>query len=132
MKYTNDQESLDEYFFNNNLPKLNDELKNLCEQELTIEEYGKALKQLDNYKSPGADGLTTNSYKFFWPDIKTLVYDSYLYSEKTGELFYYQKLGILNLMPKKNKAIRFLKNWRPISLLTTDYKILTKELAARL
>ena len=131
LKNTNDK-LLDEYFLNNNLPKLNDELKNLCEQELTIEECGKALKQLDNNKSPGADGLTTNFYKFFWPDIKTLVYDSYLYSEKTGELSYYQKLGILNIMPKENKDIRFLKNWRPISLLTTDYKILTKALAARL
>ena len=35
-------------------------------------------------------------------------------------------------MPKENKDIRFLKNWRPISLLTTDYKILTKSLASRL
>ena len=67
---------------------------------------GKALKQLDNNKSPGTDGLTTNFYKFFWPDIKTLVYDSYLHSEKTGKLSYYQKLGIL---PKENKDNRFLK-----------------------
>ena len=132
LKYTKDNESLDEYFLNNKIPTLNEELKNICDQELTIEECGKALKQLENNKSPGADGLTTNFYKFFWPDIKNIVYESYLYSEKNGNLSYYQKLGILNIMPKENKDIRYLKNWRPISLLTTDYKILTKALASRL
>jgi hypothetical protein len=33
---------------------------------------------------------------------------------------------------KKGKYNRFLKNWRPISLLNTDYNILTKTLATRL
>ena len=132
LKCTSDNELLDEYFLKNDIPKLDDELKNMCEQPLTIEECGKALKQLENNKSPGADGLTTNFYKFFWPDIKNLIYDSYLESQKSGNLSYYQKLGILNIMPKENKDIRYLKNWRPISLLTTDYKILTKALASRL
>jgi hypothetical protein len=43
-----------------------------------------------------------------------------------------QRRGIINLIPKKNKDPRFLKNWRPISLLNTDYKIITKVLASRL
>ena len=43
-----------------------------------------------------------------------------------------QKLGIINLIPKKDKDKSNLKNWRPISLLNCDYKILTKILANRL
>ena len=43
-----------------------------------------------------------------------------------------QKIGILNLIPKKDKDLRKLANWRPVSLLTMDYKILTKALAIRL
>ena len=43
-----------------------------------------------------------------------------------------QKRGILNLPPKQNKDLRYLANWRPVSLLQTDYKILTKALALRL
>ena len=43
-----------------------------------------------------------------------------------------QKLGIINLIPKKEKDLRHLKNWRPVTLLNTDYKILAKALANRL
>ena len=41
-------------------------------------------------------------------------------------------IAIINLIPKKDKDLIFLKNWRPVSLLNTDYKILTKALASRL
>jgi hypothetical protein len=39
---------------------------------------------------------------------------------------------MLTLVPKKDKDIRYLKNWRPISLLNADYKILAKVLAMRI
>ena len=41
-------------------------------------------------------------------------------------------MGILNLLPKNDKDLRHLANWRPVSLLNTNYKILTKLLAIRL
>ncbi len=43
-----------------------------------------------------------------------------------------QRRGIITLIPKKDKNKLFLKNWRPITLLNTDYKILTKTLSNRL
>jgi hypothetical protein len=49
-----------------------------------------------------------------------------------GEMSIDQRRGVINLIPKKDKDVRYLKNWRPISLLNTDYKILTKTLAVRL
>ena len=42
------------------------------------------------------------------------------------------KRGIITLLPKKDKDTLLLKNWRPISLLNTDYKILAKIHATRL
>ena len=39
---------------------------------------------------------------------------------------------MLSLIPKNGKDLRFLKSWRPVSLLATDYKILAKALATRL
>ena len=39
---------------------------------------------------------------------------------------------LITLIPKKDKHKVFLDNWRPISLLNTDYKIATKAIAARI
>ncbi len=49
-----------------------------------------------------------------------------------GDLSIEQKRGIITLLPKKLKDRLLLKNWRPISLLNTDYKIIAKILAIRL
>ena len=83
-------------------------------------------------KTPGCDGLTVEFYRYFWADIKSLVHDSFLYALQAGKLSTDQRRGIITLIPKKAKDIRLLMNWRPISLLNTDYKILAKVLASRL
>ncbi len=49
-----------------------------------------------------------------------------------GELSVEQKRCIITLLPKKGKNRLHLKNWRPIRLLNTDYKITAKCLALRL
>ena len=114
------------------VPSLNANDKSLCDQAITIQECGKSLKELPNNKSPGSDGFTTEFYKFFWPDIKDYVFSSFEYAFQKGMLSLDQRRAILTLLPKPGKDIRLLKNWRPLSLLNTDYKILTKLLASRL
>ena len=44
-----------------------------------------------------------------------------------------QKQSTITLLPKKDKETRLtvLKNWRPISLLNVDYKIMTKCIATQ-
>ena len=49
-----------------------------------------------------------------------------------GQLTLGQRRGLITLIPKKDKNRIFLKNWRPITLLNSDYKILAKALANRL
>ena len=99
---------------------------------MNITELSTTLKDMANNKSPGLDGFATNFYKFLWPDPKMILFESYIYSSKNGQLNDGQRRAILYLIPKKGRAVRYLKSWRPISLLVTDYKILAKALANRL
>jgi len=80
-------------------------------------------------KSPGSDGLPIEFYKTFWYKIKRYLIASYESTLKTGELSITQKQGVITLIPKKDKDPKLIKNWRPITLLNSDYKILTKYIA---
>ena len=132
-KQSQGQEDYSDFLYSNNNQKILISIdKELCDSPLRLEEIGKTLKQLQNDKIPGSDGFTTNFYKFFWQDLREFLFDSCKYSFEHGMLTSDQRRGILNLIPKGNKDIRFLNNWRPVSILNTDYKILTKALAIRL
>ena len=58
--------------------------------------------------------------------------DSFNYAFENGDMSISQKRGIISLIPKKDNYKKYLKNWRPISLLNNDYTIVTKALALRL
>ena len=122
----------DEYFLNDNIPSLSENEKNLCESAITPDECTSALKRMKNGKTPGSDGLSVEFYKIFWHSIKDLVHDSLIYAYENGSLSIDQKRGLIKLLPKKSKILTVLKNWRPITLLNTDYKILAHILAQRL
>ena len=91
-----------------------------------------ALKTLKNSKTPGIDGLPAEFYKFFWTDIKVALLKSINYALIKGELSLDQRRWLISLIPKKDNDRLRIKNWRPISLLTTDYKLITKCLAKRI
>ena len=114
------------------IPKLTDEEKALMDKDITIEECAKALRFLPNSKSPGSDGFTAEFYKVFWSRISQLVFDSYLYAYRIGQLSIEQKRSVITLLPKKDKILKLLKNWRPISLLNIDFKILAKLFGLRM
>ena len=114
------------------VPKITEEHKHKCEQSISESEVLKSLKHMKNGRSPGSDGLSAEFYKFFWQDLKTDLLSCINYSLKHGELSIEQKRGIITLIPKKDKDRLFLKNWRPISLLNVDYKLIAKSLSNRL
>ena len=118
--------------FDNTINKLNETEADSCDGLLTELECKTALKYMKNKKSPGYDGLTVEFYKIFWNDIKHFYIRSINYSYKNGSLTELQKQGVITLLPKPNKDIEKLENWRPISLLNVDYKIATKAIANRI
>ena len=110
---------------NINLPALADEQAVECEG--IISETG-----LLNDKSPGNDGITKDFHELFWDGIKHSLSDSIKKSFISGELTTSQKQAVLKLIEKKDKDKWLIKNWRPISLLNVDTKLISKMIAIRL
>ena len=116
----------------NNVPKLTEEQKELLDRPVTATEILSTLKRFKNNKSPGTSGFQAEFFKFFWKDIGAFIVRSFNCSIRKGELSTSQKLGIITILPKGNKPREFLKNWRPISLLNTTYKLFSGVIANRL
>ena len=102
-----------------------------CDSDLTTKEIYEALKSMKTNKSPGLDGLTSEFYKVFWEELEDIVLKLTSDIYTNGELTNSMKTGMITLIPKQGD-LRNLTNWRPISLLNTDYKIITKALANKL
>ena len=128
----NNSKEISDFCSNELIPKISSENKTILNEPLNIEECTTALKMLPNNKSPGPDGFTTNFLKKIWPELKNVYFESLEHSFQNDCLTQSQKLCVLNIIPKEGKDLRHLSNWRPISLLNTDYKLLTKVLAVRL
>lgn len=123
-----DQESdlicktIQKHLSKDNLDFLN---KEITEQEIEI-----VIKQTKQKKSPGIDGIPYELYKTFWDlmKIELLELINFMFQKGLGNL---QKLGIVVFI-QKNKYAKQIRDFRPITLLCSDYKILAKILANRL
>ena len=114
------------------LPVINNDIFNLCENDLTEDELLISLKSIQNYKTPGSDGLTKEFYETFWNEIKYVFLKSLKQAEEKGQLSISQRQAVIKLVEKKDRDKRYIKNRRPISLLNVDTKIISKGLTAKL
>ncbi|CAM5079193.1 unnamed protein product [Natator depressus] len=100
------------------------------ELPLTLAEFSEALRHMPTNKSPGMDRLTVEFHRAFWdilgPDLATVWAESL----QGGVLPLSCRRAVLALLPKKGD--RDLRNWRLVSLLSTDYKIVAKAILLRL
>ncbi|KAK3537054.1 hypothetical protein QTP70_000286 [Hemibagrus guttatus] len=113
------------------LPKLSEQAARVLDRELSLEELHEALQRMENGRASGIDGLPAEFYKAFWAVIGQDVLDVLRDSIRRGELPLSCRRAVLTLLPKKGD-LTHLKNWRPVSLLCTDCKLLSKALASRL
>ena len=123
---------MDTFLEDQNIKKLTNEQKQLCEGNISEIEIKEVVKKMKNDKTPGIDGLPVEVYKFFWELLGHFLVRSIQMAYNSGEISITQKRGVINCIPKGDKSREYLKNWRPISLLNTDYKIITSVMANRM
>ncbi|CAM2111017.1 unnamed protein product [Caretta caretta] len=101
------------------------------ELPLTLAEFLEALRHMPTNKSPGMDGLTVEFYHMFWDFLNLDLVTVWAKSSESGVLPLSCRQAVLALLPKKGDP-RDLWNWRPVLLLSTDYKVIAKAILLRL
>ena len=115
-----------------NLPKIDPVFTNYMGDPIDSEDICTALKQMENNKSPGPDGLTKEFYETFSKELIPILRIIFSAIFDRGSLSKSQKTSYISLICKNVNEPELCKNYRPISLLNVDYKILTKALCNRL
>jgi exonuclease III len=100
------------------------------ESPLSLEELDRSAAQ-GNKSASGMDGLSNCFIKKFWNVLRKPLHRYTIHAVRTGTLSSSFKTASIKLIPKKGDCTK-LKNWRPISLLSCLYKVISRALNNRL
>ena len=115
---------LNDFIQNLEIPRLSNEEQATFEHVLTVQEIKNVLHAFEKNKISGEDGFTKEFYESFFDLLKQNLIDSYNEAFQKGSLSVSQRRGVISLIPKNDSDLSELTEWRPITLLTVDYKIL--------
>ena len=124
-------EDLNSFFQKVELPQLFPEEKDSLDAPITEAEVRTAIKGMKTVNSPGIDGFPVEYYKRHVDVLCPFLTEVFQQAFQYGTLPESLNKAIISLIPKKDKDTTDPANYRPISLINVDCKILSKTLALR-
>ena len=125
-------EEMDKFLEKHNLPRLNQEEIEKINRLITSTEIKTVIESLPTNKNPGRDGFTGKFHQTFREELTPILLKLFQNIAEGGTLpnSFYE--ATMTLMPKPDKDVTQKKNYRPISLMNIDAKIINKILANRI
>jgi hypothetical protein len=97
----------------------------LLERPLSVDELDDSVEKCNIRSAPGIDGLNNYFIKKFWHLLRIPLLNYANHCFNVGRLTTNFRSASIKLIPKKGDLTN-LKNWRPISLLSNMYKIISR------
>ena len=125
-------EEMDRFLEKFNLPSLNQEEMEIMNNTITSTEMEAVIKNLPKNKSPGPDGFRGEFCQTFREELLPILVKLFkkIAEERTLPNIFYQ--ATITLISKPDKDNTKKENYRPISLMSIDAKILNEILANRI
>jgi exonuclease III len=111
--------------------KLTEDERASLERGITVDELDEAVAKSNGNSAPGIDGIGNRFIKKFWHLFRIPLLEYLRVCNARGTLTETFRTALIRLIPKKGN-VEQIKNWRPISLLSCFYKIISKAVDARL
>ena len=118
---------MSKFFKMYNFPTMNQEEIENMNKPITSNEDETVIKNLATDKSPGPDGFTGEFYQTFREELTPILLKLFqkIAEEGTHPNSFYE--ATITLIPKPDKDTTKKENYRPISLMNIDAKILNKD-----